>query len=389
VSYGGIPQTPVFGLYGQTWGKLLAPGVKHPAKFSVKLVRWIYQHGLDMGYWRRGDLILDPFAGVGCGGIIALEYGMRWLGVELETSFVRMSEENFAHAALTNPAWELLRADDMPWVLQGDSRHLREVIAAASGAITSPPYSEGLGHWQAYRDPYDKEEVSEPSRRIHEERSIIPGNYGATPGQIGRLPMGALTSPGYGNRVDDHGTDKPEYDIVEKMGDYGPLTAADGQIGVMRAAGSVTSPLFTPADTRDRHPVQDGSVSEVMARSYTVDTSSPSEGNIGQLAIEKEDYWSACSAVYRGLFELLPSGSVACVVVKDFVKARKRVNLCDMTLEVLVSVGFIPLERTFAMLWDIKADGTRVERKSFFRRVAEKNGSPPIDWEECLWVLRP
>ena len=107
-------------------------------------------------------------------------------------------------------------------------------------------------------------------------------------------------------------------------------------------------------------------------------------GTIGK----KEDYWSACAQVYREMYEVLAPGSVAAIVVKDFVKAGKRVNLCDMTLELLVSLGYIPLERTLAMLWDIKPDGTVVERKSFFRRNAEKKGAPHIDWETVIWVGR-
>jgi macrodomain Ter protein organizer (MatP/YcbG family) len=30
----------------------------------------------------------------------------------------------------------------------------------------------------------------------------------------------------------------------------------------------------------------------------------------------------------------------------------------------------------------------RTERKSFFRRLAEKNGSPAIDWEEVVWARK-
>jgi hypothetical protein len=32
---------------------------------------------------------------------------------------------------------------------------------------------------------------------------------------------------------------------------------------------------------------------------------------------------------------------------------------------------------------------TKKERKSFFRRLAEKNGSPPIDFEEVLFCQKP
>jgi hypothetical protein len=30
----------------------------------------------------------------------------------------------------------------------------------------------------------------------------------------------------------------------------------------------------------------------------------------------------------------------------------------------------------------------KTERKSFFRRLAEKKGSPRIDWEEVLWCRK-
>ena len=62
----------------------------------------------------------------------------------------------------------------------------------------------------------------------------------------------------------------------------------------------------------------------------------------------------------------------------------------------LESLGFEPVERIRAML--VKEDrqpglfGEDVvkttERKSFFRRLAEKKGSPRIDWEEVLMVRK-
>ena len=36
-----------------------------------------------------------------------------------------------------------------------------------------------------------------------------------------------------------------------------------------------------------------------------------------------------------------------------------------------------------------KSDPIHKERKSFFRRLAEKKGSPPIDWEEVIWAIKP
>lgn len=38
---------------------------------------------------------------------------------------------------------------------------------------------------------------------------------------------------------------------------------------------------------------------------------------------------------------------------------------------------------------DGDAHARRVERKSFFRRLAEKKGSPRIDWETVLCMVKP
>lgn len=89
------------------------------------------------------------------------------------------------------------------------------------------------------------------------------------------------------------------------------------------------------------------------------------------------------------------------IVVKDFVKDRKRQRLCDDTLKLLKHIGFKPLERARAMLvqeWvapDLFTGTsiTRKTRKSFFRRHLEKDLKPKsprrIDWEEVLFVRKP
>jgi len=84
---------------------------------------------------------------------------------------------------------------------------------------------------------------------------------------------------------------------------------------------------------------------------------------------------------------------MAAVVLKDYVKAGKRVPLCDDTARLLESLGFRVFERT--RCWLVKEEthpslfgGTVTKtksRKSFFRRLAERKGSPRIDYEEVLW----
>ena len=66
--------------------------------------------------------------------------------------------------------------------------------------------------------------------------------------------------------------------------------------------------------------------------------------------------------------------------------------------EIADHVAYRGVERIRAML--VKSNGARysldgevvedkTERKSFFRRLAEKNGSPAIDWEDVLILKKP
>jgi hypothetical protein len=124
-------------------------------------------------------------------------------------------------------------------------------------------------------------------------------------------------------------------------------------------------------------------------------SSGDSDGQIGREA--GETYWSAMAKVYASLFLALKPGGYAAIVVKDYVKDKARVPLCDDTLRLLCHVGFEPAERVHAMLVEHSAhddlfSGTvtkKKERKSFFRRLAEKKGSPAIDYEEVLFVRKP
>ena len=117
----------------------------------------------------------------------------------------------------------------------------------------------------------------------------------------------------------------------------------------------------------------------------------------GQIGAEKqESYWQAMALVYAQVFLALKPGGVFACVVKDYVKAKARVPLCDQTLTLLLSIGFEPVERIRAMLVkETRHPGlfgedvvTVKERKSFFRRLAESKGSPRIDHEEVIVVRK-
>lgn len=52
---------------------------------------------------RPGDLVLDPFSGAATTGVVALELGRRYLGVELNPAYVAMSERRLAGVTLGLP----------------------------------------------------------------------------------------------------------------------------------------------------------------------------------------------------------------------------------------------------------------------------------------------
>jgi len=215
-------------------------------------------------------------------------------------------------------------------------------------AISSPPYVSGghhpdqTGAWGGQAQSVDRD---------------LAG-YGQTTGQIGQLSEGNFP-------ISIEGEGRGEGDIVDAA-----LTSPPYEEGL----GHGGEPTPTDIDKK-----------LYIAALNPYGTTS---GNIGNES--KETYWSAMSTVYRQLYTVLKPGGVAAIVIKDFVRAKARVPLCDQTARLLEALGFTVIERTRAML--VKELGTstdmftgqlvnhRVERKSFFRRLYERNARAEAFW---------
>lgn len=327
------------GCYDGNWRGLIVPkAYAHPAKFAPGLVARILDHGLEMEWWNPGDLLGDPFAGIGCGGIMCAFRGLRWVGVEMEEKFVDLAHRNFA---LHTHKWRGVGLP-LPLIVQGDSREFAGIVGGLSAAVTSPPFAS-------------VEPCQDRTFRINDGRKAPPqgqDGYGSSPGQIGNMPAGTVdavvTSPPWGG---EYGNAEGGNQICKgRVGKPGDLTAGKTVLGGGHAPGQIGNSAGTT-------------------------------------------YWQAVAEVYAQCALALKPGGIMAVVIKDYVKKGNRVPLCDQTLELLTRLGFEPVERIRAWLVEERRTSglfgeivRRKERKSFFRRLAEKKGSPRIDWEEVLVV---
>jgi hypothetical protein len=394
------------GIYSQGWGRgLLSPGAfSHPAKFAYGLLTRLYDHGFARGWWQKGSIVVDPFGGVGCGGVVAAYRGLRWIGCELEPRFISLAEETFA---LHRGKWAAA-GDIPPVIVQGDSRRFAALVAGAAGLVTSPPYADAQG--SPSLGSVNKDSWGSDGRSITARRGLS-GDYGDTPGQLGALPQGdadsVLASPPYTASV--HGRnginlakcDRPGAHTQAEAQGYG---ATPGQLGALKAGdadsvvtsppyeGSTGSPRVAGADIRKNF--GSGAIAERGAGRDTC-RYGDRDGQVGHT--EGETYWSAMKIIWEQAFLALRPSGVLCCVIKDFVRSKKRVPLCDQTWRLLLSLGFTPVERIRCLLSEETREpslfgGVEVKKRSrvsFFRRLAEKKGSPVIDAEEILVVRRP
>lgn len=349
------------GCYESRWQGVITPAsMAHPAKFSRDLIERIYDHCLQQGWLRKGDLVGDPFGGVGTGGITAAYRGLHWHGVELEPRFVAMAGENFDQHI---DRWSQL-GSPIPRIIQGDSRRFHELVCNASAVVASPPYSDIA----AGQGGLNTKPAKHPGQQSGRTQTLASQNtnqkYGHSEGQISRLKGGSvdgvITSPPW----------------------------EDGQEG-----GCPAHKLKRPPTSGKGH----SATQEARQRQAQRDQQRVYGTTAGQIGQDSgETYWQAVAQVYRSCYLALRPGGIIALVVKDYVKNRKVVPLCDDTARLLQHVGFTVIERAHAMLVkeqrhaDLFAGETveKKERKSFFRRLAESKGSPRIDYEEVIFAQK-
>lgn len=190
------------GCYPSNWKGLIVPdAITHPAKYSSKLIRAIYEHILSEGWVKPGDTVIDPFGGVALGALDAMRMGLRWRGVELEAKFAQIGNENidlWNSRFHTMPNWNSNSA-----LINGDSRRLIEVLEGhVEISISSPPFRQASGGAHIPKGM----EITDPGlAKRHAAGNAASKAYGDSDGQLANMSEGdfdiALSSPPYADSI--------------------------------------------------------------------------------------------------------------------------------------------------------------------------------------------
>jgi hypothetical protein len=415
------PVTTWAGCYDDNWKRLIVDeAFAHPAKYARGLIRRIYAHALERGYLKPGDSVVDPFGGVALGGLDASMLGLHWRGCELEPRFVALAEKNIA-------LWNRYQPTGSARIVQGDSRNLVAVLGEAGAIVSSPPFcgsDHRKGGSDLQRDWAIANGRNPDAPNMASKITVDP--YGQTPGQLGSMKEGdvgaVISSPPYSGihpEANGSGPDKEkQYATYRASGGgasfeafcktqakhsqgYGntPGNLASLPPGV---AGIVSSPPFS-----ERHAYADEARNEARAEKLkasgagiggTRGLHKPSGEHPDNLAQKQDEtFWAAAKTIVQQCYLILKPGGYCYWITKDFVRNKARVPFSDQWRQLCESAGFETVEWIKASLvkeWDENTlfngvETKRKERKSFFRRLAEKKGSPRIDHEDVIVMRKP
>ncbi len=290
--------------------------------------------------------------------------------------------------------------------------NLRATDSDLAAVIASPPFVESL----ATNPPnieYQKERQRRRGRNPESAGAGVVADYGNANGQVGAMREGDLaaviTSPPF---VESLASDDPEkrgglFKDAKRANDK-TLTAtygtSDGQLGAMKegARALVSSPPYEGSVNNSNDPERNIKKAETLG--YTRESMgnpggqlrykfqySEAQNNLGNST--GETFWSASRLILEQCHQVLAPGAHAIFVVKDFVRKGQVVPFCEQWAQLCEAVGFRLLHIHRSWLIEPKGaqhrldggeDDLSIQRKSFFRLLAERKGSPRIDFETVL-----
>ncbi len=395
----------------------------HPAKMPVALCTKIFDHGQRKGYWQVGDLVVDPMAGQGTTLIVGAVMGYRTLAVELEPHFIQMLMGNLDRLAKRSPD----AVGRIVGIIQGDARQLHQILQAAAGMITSPPYPS------IFRQQHPGTAGGQVALELARDGSfrgygaiIFSPPYGpqALPGAVSRRIRNLARAgqwdaavAAYQEEEDKQIAKKNKWartspEIIRQRVQQALALEDHGYRGL---AAVVTSPPYT-GDYVAKQRSRDKEMPRIKAKGLKArvgrygDDLMPefaygrSPGQIGDLPdtdrnIGKETYAIAMLRVYQAMHQSLLPGGVVCIVTKNPIKRGRVRRLDHLTMDLMRRAGFTCLERYRAMLaqdlgaqhqiFDPAPAECIVEKKSFWKRNFEgKHPHLKVDHEDVMFFRR-
>lgn len=426
-------QTTWDNCYNDGWkGIIVDEAMSHPAKFARGLITRIIAHALAQGYIAPGGVVVDPFGGQAGGALPAMQAGLNWVGCELEPRFVELGNQNIT-------LWNQRYAAHFPrWgsaqLLQGDSRRLGDVIAAAGIVVSSPPFSENPQGWDKLHG--NKAGLVRENPRTQGEKlyftdyikhnsdgnlaALPPGappaiitsppfagntggrgeasrngidaalfdrhsggmkkGTGSDPANLDHLPMGqpiAVSSPPYADGCSHTGGDdtNPQFIKGSKVSAYGVngYGESDGQLGAM-VVGS--PPFENNGNTKDiefmrKHANDTGRNPETGGARSLINDYGSTPNQLGNST--GETFWSAAALIVAQCAAILPPGAAAIWVLKPYVKSGAIVDFPGQWQALCEACGFETVEVIQASL--VKRNGTQaaMDGSAVSKDVARKS----------------
>src|SRR5437773_488071 len=116
--------------------------IRHPASFPESLVKEFVSF-----FTKKGEIVVDPFAGTGSTLVAALETGRSGIGFEIVKKYADISKERVEDARARRGASEDATKSKSSWdkIITADSARLSTIstengFPLADYCITSPPY---------------------------------------------------------------------------------------------------------------------------------------------------------------------------------------------------------------------------------------------------------
>ena len=360
----------------------VAEAYAHPAKGNLYM--WLE---MIERYSSPGDTILDPMGGIGTTLIAAL-LGRNVCLVELEQHFVdpmRASWEKMRqHPMLGYEMGEVL-------ILRGDARALP--IASADAILTSPPYAGSVEkHNHGMNTCFEGEQFGGPNSMARRRgytrpaaiitsppygEALAHGGGGANAdkglGDGYTRPAAIITSPPYEGSIQG----EPGIDWTKMDGGKRDMTQESAQAvrvaslsGYTRPDCIVTSP---PYDNRLADKYDDGDKGRMQ---YFL-AGAEAAHNVGNE--RGEQYWRSMSQIYQECFRVLRPGGLMALVLGNYVRDGKIVDLVGQTIVECEQLGFEVVDHWQRIKWSL----------SFWRILQAKKGGPVIDREDVVAFRKP